>query len=383
MDSIAKKIRDLNQTVTIEARDLLRRINSSGLSDSQLPVDISIWIDSITGQFLPLMPTEHPDYKVVDEIRNRYANNKSILLPSASSDIRAVLKNWAIACDCINCTENASPEDIPPGILTSIYYEELKQSVDYITTDFVNKLKGKENGKTHRTAMLHIYGRIYLWAQSMVKLDNIEDCFALAGSLRAILELYVDINLMANSGDLNDVEKYFSFEQVEKWNKAKQVVKLRSEFNLTAPGELRPIDKYLAEPDNAEDKIKAIRTKLWGKDRNENPINPHDWANKPLINRVKDLKNIDIINLYILSYPYCNFLVHSTYYDAINNANNVHLFNYNCYCLSSKMLINATNMINSKIQVIPKEELDIRLDKIGREAFKKLFGEMVKVGRNK
>jgi hypothetical protein len=245
----------------------------------------------------------------------------------------------------------------------------------------VNNLIGKENGKTHRTAMLYIYGRIYFWAQSMVKLDKIEDCFALAGSLRAILELYVDMNLMANSGNLNDIEKYFSFQQVEKWNKAKHIVNLRSDLGLTAPGEMRPPDDFLAKPDNAEDKIKAIRTRLWGKEKNGNPIKPSHWTNKSLIDRIKSLKNTDVVEIYILSYPYCNFLVHSTYYDVINDAKTVHLFNYNCYYHASKMFLNATNIINNEVHVLPKEDLDIQLDRIERETFKKFFMEMVTAGR--
>jgi len=49
---------------------------------------------------------------------------------------------------------------------------------------------------------------------------------------------------------------------VEKWNKAINIARLRTDFDLTPSRKTTPIDKYLAEPGNEESKIKEIREKV-------------------------------------------------------------------------------------------------------------------------
>jgi len=132
---------------------------------------------------------------------------------------------------------NADERDIPPQNRACISHEQLRRLVDYVKTELIACLVGKEDGRTRKTAILHIYGRIYMWAQSMVKLDALQDCLALAGCLRAILELYIDMELMAANTDLLDVERYFSFQQVEKWKQARAIVGRRTEFNIGDCGE--------------------------------------------------------------------------------------------------------------------------------------------------
>jgi hypothetical protein len=383
MDGQLNSIDKLNREYVMAGEDLLRRLSLYGINDSQLPQNISLWVDVVTQSFLPLMPTDHSDYKIVNEIRSRYVENQSILLPSASTDIRKLLEHWKIAHQCVIAFLNADVRDVPPENLTNIYYDQLKELTVYVTANLIEKLKGREDGKTANTAILHIYGRMYLWVQSMIKLNKAEDTLALASCLRAIMELYVDINIMSCRADSKDIEKYFSFQKIEKWNKAKQVVKLRSDFNLVGRGETTPTDKYLAEPDNSEDKIKAIRTQLWGNGRKDNPINPKHWTNKTLIERIRFLNNKDIVEIYILSYTYCNFLVHSTYYGSISDVKNAHLFNYNNFVLVSKMFLIATDIVNKTTNALPKAELEKQFAGIEAEAFKRCFNEMAKVGRKK
>ena len=96
------KVKDADRliyTFLTTGKDLLRRLELAGISDSQLPKNLSDWIKSTTEQLLGLMPKEFPDYTKVNEIRSQYINNQSVLLLSAASDVRIVLKNLAIAHD--------------------------------------------------------------------------------------------------------------------------------------------------------------------------------------------------------------------------------------------------------------------------------------------
>jgi hypothetical protein len=371
-----KNIKCLNQQFILEASKLLQRLNLSGVSDSQLPNDISIWISSAAKELLFFLPKVHSDYDKINEIQTRYANTQSILLPSAYNDVCNVLDSLRKVGQCIVDSVNADYKNIPSAKLSAVFYEQIKNSTAYITAELIEKLKDKDDGKTRRAAMLHIYSRIYSWVQSMVKLDAMEDCLALAGSLRAILELFIDINLMARRTDPNDVERYSSFEEVAKWKSARNIQEIRKRFDISGK---HLVDSYLAKP-GEEDRIEALRLKLWGKTKKGKPVDPLHWTGTSIKERINSLKDGEIARIYASSYYYCNFLVHSMYFDAIHNPDSVHVLNYNSYRLANQMFLMATKLINDITQALPVQEIESRLRTIEEEMFKHLVCEMVRFG---
>lgn len=218
-----------------------------------------------------------------------------------------------------------------------------------------------------------------MWVHSMVKLDNTENCLALAGCLRAILELYIDINLMACRKITNDVDKYFYFQDIEKWNMANRIRHVRQDFNLREKGETTPMDVYLAKP-GEEGRIEKLKANIWGKNKKERI---YHWTGKNIIDRIKLLNDKEIAAIYNTSYYYCNCLVHSTYFDAINDANNIYLYIGHYYNLANEMLFMSSKLVNSIANALPAEDFELRLKEIKEDAFKRCFGEMVKIGRMK
>ena len=176
---------------------------------------------------------------------------------------------------------------------------------------------------------------------------------------------------------MDDVERYFSFQRIDKWNKAKKIVKLQKDFNITSSDQTAPVDKFLADPENEESKIDAIREQVWGKDKKGKPFNPRHWTNKSLEERVNLLNNKDIAEIYNSSYYLCNFFVHSMYHDIFNNAETVHLLNWHCYNLTNKMFLKATELVNEITEILPVKDLGDKFKDIEAETFKYFFGEMV------
>ena len=217
----------------------------------------------------------------------------------------------------------------------------------------------------------------------MIKLDGPEHCLALAASLRAILELYVDLNLIDQGTITNGAEKYFSFPTVEKCRSARSIVDMRKRFHLNTTNETAPVDEYLSKPENSDSNIEALRAQLWGKTKKGNPVKPKHWTNRDLRQRVELLNVPDIVDRYVSSYYWCNWFVHSMYLDMINNLDEVHLFNWHLYELAYKMFRSATGLVNNTIKVLPKADLDASLRNIENETFKCFFGEMVIAGRNR
>ena len=150
MNGVVEIVKCLNREFMSAGEDLLRRLNLSGVNDSQLPRNISSWVDVVTRSFLPLMPKNHLDYKIINEMRSRYVKNQDILLPSASTDIRKLLDHWNIAYQCAIAFLNADVRDVPPQNLASIYYEQLNKSTTYIATDLIKKVKRERGWKDHQ-----------------------------------------------------------------------------------------------------------------------------------------------------------------------------------------------------------------------------------------
>jgi hypothetical protein len=362
--------------------DLLRRTQMDYAKDSELPKDISGWIYSAIDELLVIMPEECPEYAEIAEIRSRHADNQSILLPSSGDDIRKVLKDLCIARNHMVTAMKAEWRDIPPENLAHIYYEQHKQSVDYVKSEVVNRLIGKEDGRTRKTAILHIYGRIYMWTRSMARLDGIGDCLALAGCLRALLELFIDLKLMNRGTIPDDVEKYFSFERINKWHKAQAIAKNRDTLGLTGDESSSAIDQYIKQGVNEEGTVRTLEQRFWGLDKKGKPRNPAHWTDKPIAKRVELLKDDrSVVEIYDASYYYCNCLVHSTYSDLTRDANNVHLFNGHLYTLGDQMFLAATRLTNGVAAGISSEDLETHVEQIHRRSLKAYIGELVRAGR--
>ncbi len=376
MDDEILQVKILTERLAAIGTQLLQRLHNLHMPDSQLPKEIATWIHKATNQILPLMPEDCPDYAALDTMRNQYTVNQGVLLPSAENDLRKVLENIRIAADCVCATLIAEPRNIPRQRLAIIGYDGLKYSLDEVTkSQLIQHLKGKEDGMTAKTAMLNVYGKICLWILSMVKLNEPVDCLALAGSVRAILELYVDLNLFSHNSIQNAAEKFFSFLDVEKWRVANII--------SSAPQQFTAIDEYLDRPENSKANIEAIKVKLWGKDRKGNPVKAKHWTNKYLWERVFVLlDDKEVTDIYLSSYYYCNWLIHPMYFDLINDLENVHLLSWYFYDLSRKMFLSATQLINEEIKVLTKEDLKSIIESVEKKYFKLFFGEMVKAGRN-
>jgi len=375
-----KKIEQYIHNLLTDGQSLSKRLKNYQVRDSQLPEDTARWIYITIDEILPLMPTEHPDYKELNKIKTLYKNSKRILLSSVNDHVDKVIHNLKILRDCVLAASNANYKDIPPKNLAHIGYNQLKRSLNCVKKErFIEYLKGKENGRTSKTAMLNIYGRICFWVHSMIKLNKPEDCLALSACARAILELNIDLNLINTSVISNDAEKFFAFPQVAKWYSANNTATLRKKFGLTTSNKPAAEDQYLDDPANSKKNIQTLSTKLWGTTIKGKLVKPKHWTNKTLEQRVKLLDN-QILDMYLSLYYFCNWHIHSMYSDFINNLENIHRLNWHLYSLTSKMFIESTCLLNKKINVFSKDILDPLIESISNENFKDFFGEMVKAG---
>lgn len=387
MSELENDIGDMNAVKNIDKRYVLLIRKGEYILNcirvGNLQVDLHTWIIEAADHIIPIMPLDIPEYKEVNEIRKLYCESKILIPGKILYHVSKIFENLLIAYKCFNLGVIGSPKDIPPEILADIAYNLIKQTRDYVKDNLVKQLIGKEDGKTKRTALLHSYGRIYCWVESIIKLNSIFDYLSIAGCTRAILEIFIDMHFLCNSNEHShlDVERYFSFPDVSRFKTAKYIISLRNEYNLVDPDEQRPVEKFLSDAPDKEETLKSVREKLWGRTRSGKLIQPQHWTNLSLVDRVKKINNERIMNTYLETYYYCNWSVHSGYSDFPGKkAEDVHLFNWHLYSLSNKMFVESSILINNDVSVIDNHTLQNDFDNIERVSSRRFWGELVKAG---
>ena len=164
-------------------------------------INISLWATDSIDYILSVMPIDIPEYKKLEELKCLYQKTYLIIPSSVSSDISYIIGNLNIAKNVFYCGARGDAKDVPPKNYSDIEYEEIKHTKEYVESNIIKELIGKEDGRTKNTAMLHTYGRLCHWVYSITKLNKPEDFLAISACARGMLEVFIDLNLFFH--DLN------------------------------------------------------------------------------------------------------------------------------------------------------------------------------------
>jgi len=198
------------------------------------------------------------------------------------------------------------------------------------------------------------------------------------------LQLWMGQNLLCNSHDDLDPERYFSFPDVNRFKTAKNIVALRNKYNLVDSDERKPVESFLLDAPDREETVKSLRERLWGRTKDGKLVQPQHWTNLSMEGRVRKIDDRAIMNTYLEAYYYCNWSVHSGYSDFPGRrAEDVHLYNWHLYSLSNKMFVDSSILINKEIEVIDNQTLQNEFDKIEQISSRRFWGELVKVGKKR
>jgi hypothetical protein len=223
-------------------------------------------------------------------------------------------------------------------------YVPLWTIVEYTHKVLIPALMGLEDGKTKNTALLHLYGRIFLLAKSIVKLDNFTDCQLLTASFRTLLELYIDMLLIMRGSIDNGIEKFFSFDEIYKFNSAKHLLRIDEELNRPA----KESSALKSSLENPEQKI-SLQKKLWG-----DKAKPMHWTNLTPEDRSRKAGELETFrNIYY----YGNMYIHSGYIKFPETEDEACLLCTHVYGSVLEIFKNATELICNETHIAQKEEI--------------------------
>lgn len=386
------EIGDLFQSMVSEGIGLHKAFNTEQTIQEKHITLIRGWINQAISLIEPSMPPDSEEFKKLCKIKEMYSSVVNILPGDTSEHILQMIESLNMAYEYFKTWCDFDWSKIAPEDRINVCHGALVKTWLFSRNRIIGSLQGKEDGRTKRTAFLHSFGRMYCLVHSMVNLGNKDDLrvlvaehnLALAGCLRAILEIFLDINLLARNIVDRGPEKFFSFENVERHRIAKNSLQLHEEYKHLSEDQLDRMKSYADGGSDAEIRMNDLIIGLWGVTKREKPNRPSHWTGMTVIQRVKNLGK-DYVRYYQHSYHYCNWSLHSGYTDFLMaNKEIASLFCAHIYNLANKMFTLAIDVLIDELpEILNVEDLKSEFKKVQLCGAQLLWDATVKANKNK
>lgn len=336
-----------------ESGNIFETSISSGLA---IPItsQMDCWINKSIKyiySFLPKIIIES-DFAEIANIYESCVGKSQIITSNRKENISIIIN---VLTDCLNffkCLIAFDYNKLNAQQQVKLYFDPLEATFFYVQKELISSLTGLENGKTKKTALLHLYDRIFSVIYGIIKLNDFHCCRLLTASLRILLELYIDMSLINEGVIAEDIEKFFSFPDVSKFRSASKLIKIDKELkcSITDVSNIKNIVQNSAQ-------IEQIAKKLWGKE----PKNINDWTNQSLEKRARKINELEI---YRDVYYYGNMYIHSGYLHFPKTEADAHLLCSHAYSNSLEIFYKSTKLLCNEIDILQGKETIKEMDKI-------------------
>ncbi|MDH4203545.1 MAG: DUF5677 domain-containing protein [Phycisphaerae bacterium] len=315
-------------------------------SDSKLAIPVTTlierWIEKSISLIYSLLPKTiiNSDLNRINDVFSRQ-NDK--IIQHNSDDISIVIDSLQTCLDFFRWLTNFDDKVLDRRQQANFHFGPLHAIVNYLDENLVPELMGLEDGKTKKTAKLHLYGRIYAWALGIVKLNEVGYCQLLGASLRSMLELYIDFALIDSDLIDNALEKFFVFDMAHRYWSAKKLLDIDKELGKPER-ESSALRNHLIDGDQKEENIRSI----WGTKR------VLHWSGMKVEDRARKAGLLDI---HRDVYYYGNMFIHSGYIGSPNTEEDAHLLCAHVYALSAMMLKDTSLNISDESNIEHKDDV--------------------------
>jgi len=277
---------------------------SSGIA---VPLSSAIdgWLKSSADYIISQFPKRilDSDFSEVQRLQKTLAETEGIVADNSTTYLINTIDALRRCVSFFNWFDAFDEEQLPPVGRAELNHLAVKGYVSYIQEVLIPKLYGLEDGRTTKTALLHLYGRIFSLVQAIMKLNHVGCYQLLVAALRSLLEIHIDMILLKRGTIENGLEKFFCFSEVDKLRSALNLMRLDEELKRLER-DSGALSKYAK---NSE-KIEATAMRLWEK----KPRSITHWTGATLEDRARKAGALDI---YREIYFYGNKYVHSGYLD--------------------------------------------------------------------
>jgi len=350
------------KALILEGNKLKKLPESNNVFETSRPLGLAVpitsqmdnWIDTSIQLIYSLLPKIIIDsnFAEVANIYKECVNKNQVITSNRKQNINKVIM---ILNACLNFFEwyiVFDQEKLNVQQKAEYYFCSLEAIVQYIQREHISSLIDLEDGRTKKTVLLHLYGRIFQLASSIIKLNDLNCCQLLGASLRSLLELYIDMQLIKNDTIENGIEKFLSFSNIYEFHSASNLIRIDKEIQ-------RPISessKLIKIVQNSE-QIEQKASSLW----NKKPNKILHWTDLKFEDRCRKANELEFFRHV---YYYGNMYIHSCYSPFPKMKDDAHLLCAYVYSLTSEIFKKSTDLLLNEIDITQKKEIIQESEKI-------------------
>ncbi|OPY82515.1 MAG: hypothetical protein A4E65_00815 [Syntrophorhabdus sp. PtaU1.Bin153] len=206
--------------------------------------------------------------------------------------------------------QEAEVEELPVRTRVEAFFKGTDAIRLFAEEVMIPVLQGQLRLNDHERAVTGTYYRMYLYVQSLVKLNSRIHFQAAASAARTTFELLLDLKLLAEdtADSMPMTEKFHAFTEMDRFRVATQVV----EYKNANPGsKIEDVhQRSLATKQGKQEAIDLLARKNWGNTKAGKPQKPKHWSGFNVKERAVRFGS-KYEELYIESYPLLSWSVHA------------------------------------------------------------------------
>jgi hypothetical protein len=175
--------------------------------------------------------------------------------------------------------------------LISSYHDGIQEAVNFIEERVVPTLQGQINLSKQEEAIIGVFYRIHLLANSLLRLNKKGDFNAVAVISRTVFELLLDIKFLSSPNiQQSQIDQFHAFPEVDRYRKAKRIVELQINYpelinnSLLDSVRRKSFVEYTGRSESIEQKVKS----LWGMTKKGKVNWPDNWRGLSIKERAEE-----------------------------------------------------------------------------------------------
>jgi hypothetical protein len=312
------------------------------------------WIDTSIRLIYTLLPKIIIDSNFA-EVANIYiknVNKDQVITSNRKENIDKVITALKACLSFFEWFISFDHEKLNVQQKAEYYFCSLEAIVQYIQREYISSLIGLKDGRTKKMVLLHLYGRVFQLAHSIVKLNDLKCCQLLGASLRSLLELYIDMQLIRNDTIENGIDKFFSFSKIYEFNSASSLIRIDKEIQkpMSASSNLIKIKQNSKQ-------VTQTALKFWNKEPNKIT----HWTHLKFEDRCRKTNELEFFRHV---YYYGNMYIHSGYLHFPKTEDDAHNLCAHIYSLTTEMLKKSTDLLLNEIDLAQKKDIIQELEQM-------------------
>lgn len=242
--------------------------------------------------------------------------------------------------------------ELPTTIRAEAFYKGTFEIEKFISSTALKVFSNLISPSKKENAVIASYFSLYCWLDSVVAMNKPKHFQSVMSASRSMFELLLDINLLVYDALDNGIEKFYVFNQIERFRVAGKIVKYK-ELNHNTNLSVARQKALVSTPEKCKE-IDDLREKYYGRNKNDVLLWPKHWTGLDVRARAQRVdsintshcKPINYEEMYCECYPMQSWYIHSgsVGYEGLSADQIEEVLGYSHHIIQTCML-NSTTIV--------------------------------------